>query len=451
MTKTAALVSTCSFLVGGILFVACGGDDPPVQVGGTGGTGGTGGEGGAGGDVGGTKLISSSTQSDYESDPRIAQASDGTLVAAWTGFNEGLPTHVGYAFSTNDGGTWSEPQTLSSSDGFSYSSPDLVADVFGNIHLSFLASSRSGQGGNVYVARATGESFGDPIAVTDEEVVGFYGRPRIALTNSGSLVIAYTQIVNGRAQVIVAESGDGELWTPLALSGNNTDHFFPYPCSALDTSMGRTYVVYVVDGRLVLQSTDNGQDWSGGVEIQGAGEAGSVGLPPTCFAQGDDLWVSYGLRTASYLHAVRVAHSPDGGATFDSHASVHDALVAPYFTNHQIAVEPSGAANVVFYAASGPGDQVGSFRRVRYSPAEVGGGGAGGMGTGGMGGEGGIADPGMESTLVHEPIRFELSSESVSWLGSGVGLLYDNNDLFVAYVENAERDAHIAFEKITVP
>lgn len=418
----------------------CGDDPPPVTVaqGGSGnGGGGTG--GGAGGEAPVSGIVSTSSNSSYETDPQIEVASDGTMAIVWMGKKGLLPTHIGYTFSTNGGGTWSEPQAIASEDDADFSHPDVVADAFGNFRLTFLASRRSGQGGEIMVATANNsETFSPPVAVTDTEVVGFYDRPRIAISNTGATMIAYTHLVNARSNVFVAVSDEGDEWVRTNLTNGNSDRFAPYPCASQDGT-GRVYVVNVSGGRVRMQYSDDLISWSQEVDMHGAGE--EVGQPATCVGSGDELWVSYGLRTANYLHSIRVAHSPDLGATVDGRLSAHDTAAAPFFANHQLTVEPSGAVNMAFYAASGPGDSVGSFRRVRFTDAD-------------------LPDPldpppdpeeedvGRESVLVKEPVTFELSDNSDRWIGSGVGMVYDGGSLYMAYVDNENGESHIAFDTV---
>lgn len=432
----------CLLIVGtGVgIGAACGGDAPPKPIV-EGGSGGEGGAGGGGGEAPTTEgVISENAQSNYETDPRLSVNGD-VVAIVWTGRSlPSAPATVGYTISTNGGASFEAAQNIVSAELDSFQSPDVVVDNGGNAYVVFLGSPRSDGGATIYFASSNGgTSFSDPVAITDTETVSYFGRPSLTLTNTNRIVVAYTETVGNTAELRVAtREQTGSEWTIQQLSQGGPSHSFPTPCAAAETLMGRTYLVALVQGRVSLsRSEDNGDTWNG---IQASEDGDQVRGRPSCVAQGDHVWVSYGVSGDTGLDAIKVAYSPDGGETIMDVGVVSDPEIRPVHALHQLAVEPPETGHLLYYNGAGLSDQGASLRRVRFTPTNL------------------VQEPpmlpddpplGLPSVLVHEPVTLQLVDDDVRWLGNAIGLDFDGSDLYVAYVDNSSAMAHVAFTVVT--
>lgn len=426
LTTTVGIVSSCG--------------DEPTQPGpglatstGAGGAGGTANTGGA---IEG--VISASSNSSFETDPEIAvegSGTDATVVVAWTGAQSvNGKSHVGYAISQDGGASWSAPAKIESAEDESFLAPDLVADSFGNLHMVFLGFYRNGMGADVYVATANGDSFGEPTKITNPDAIGYYDRPRATITNAGTIVVTYSEIVEGQPAIGLATSDDGEAWTTSVISDGG--YRYPYPCADRQTMDGRLFLVALNGDQVVLLfSDDSGMTWQGGGNINDQ----SATLPPACSTREGELWVSYGVPAQKALQSVRVAHLLEDG-TVDRQDTISDPEAGSSFYTHDISVEQDLAVNLVYYAGAGIGDEIATFRRVRYTeddlpdPLEP--------------PDPDAGPPGLPSEIVHQPVKFTINDKSQAWLGNNVGAVWRSGSVYVAYVDNAEQDAHVAFRKL---
>jgi hypothetical protein len=156
--------------------------------------------------------------------------------------------------------------------------------------------------------------------------------------------------------------------------------------------------------------------------------------------------VSYGRREDGDVRALRVGHfSESGDAVVAGWGTVSDPAVGPQLAVQELAIEPPSAGHLVYYEGAGIGDAAGSLRRVQFSlddlpvpepppdpppdppPEEP-------------------EDPGLASTLVREPLTFQLSDTSDRWIGHSVGVAFSDGALHIAFVDNAGGKAHISFE-----
>ncbi len=423
-------------LIGWLALSACSEAPPLVLPAGDEGT------GGAGGSVQ-SHILSVSDNSTVESDPQIAVSNEGLIYLVYSGRLGYAPTHIGYVVSKDRGITWSEPFSLKSDLGESYRSPDVISDNFGNFYLSFLAYARNGTGASIQVARAeSGGAFGSPFRVTEEDEVGFYRRPQLAINNASRLLVGYTTLVGGVSQLAIATSKDGEKWTNRVLTEGNTHHHHASPCAAYLTPQGYTYLTSVNQGALTLRrSGDNGETWEA-IGVQATAENGKISGAPLCVASAKNVWVVYGTRKTGGLKEVRVARSADSGASVTSWLTLSNPEESALFAVPQLTVEAPDIGHALFYAGAGPGDESASLRRVRFTNEDL------------------VTPPEeppdepelptyISSTLVHEPLTLQLNDENDRWLGDRVGIAFDKDQLYVSYVDNALRHAHVAFEVLT--
>jgi hypothetical protein len=159
---------------------------------------------------------------------------------------------------------------------------------------------------------------------------------------------------------------------------------------------------------------------------------------PTCAAQGNEVWVSYGLTPdqnmgnalTAKLNKIRVAHSPDGGVSVDWRSDALDLGASKYAMLPQLAREPGGAFDVVYYGGDAMNAADASFRMTRSTD--------GGKTWG-------------PSQDLATPMIFNQDRSSVHWLGDYVGLTVDAGFLYTTYVDNTSSYSHVAFAKAPLP
>lgn len=397
-------------------------------------------QGGGGGDAAAVTALSTTLQSTHETEPALAVADDGTLAVAWTAHPEVGPSYVGYRFSTDDGETWSEPGRLTapSDEQASCGAPDLTS-IFGSFRASFLCHRRSAQGGAVYSAETSdAATFGAPVQVTDDETVGFYARPRIAVTGTGRVLIAYTALVAGASQLVVATSpSSSQSWQSFGVTEGGDDHLHPHPCGGGGTN--RVYMTSLTRGRALLwRSDDNGETWQV-IEVQAGGEQGQVRGPPSCAAAGTHVWVSYGLRSnGAAQRALRVAHSADRGETVSDRGTVSEVGPGLRFGAHRIVLSAPERAQLFYYAGAGPGDQAGSLRQAQLEvrdDVEIDGFPPVGLPL--------LSPYAVQWSTVHAPVTLELSPDNPAWIGDDVGVSVSGGVFYVAHVDNGTRASHV--------
>ena len=158
---------------------------------------------------------------------------------------------------------------------------------------------------------------------------------------------------------------------------------------------------------------------------------------PNCVADGNDVWISYGLtkdpiglEESAKSYAVRLAHARVGSADLDGRADVHDTAAAPFFIHPQMVLEDGGALDFVYYAGNKSGDPAGAYRwaRAENPQAAV-----------------------LPSTVVETPVTFLTDRDSLEWLGDYTGAIWTGKQLYTSYVVNTMGIAHIAFTKLPAP
>jgi hypothetical protein len=378
-------------------------------------------------------------------DASVAAAANGLVALVWVDVSTSGQSAVGYAFSTDGGTTFEPPSVFASPSGAIASDPTVAVAPDRSFHAAWVGYRTDALGTpsamHVYTAQAPpgATRFGPAVEVTDPADDARYDKPWIQVTDAGTVVVVYQRVATPLdVGVVAAQSQDGATWARSFVADDPSGAVFrdlAYPCA----SGGRLWVAYLAgetsfDVRLA-RSDDGGQTWAPEIKVSEPGDPVAFD-DPSCVADGDDVWVAYGrTKDTPYdeaevqkLDAIVLARSNDGGATIASRASVGDAAVAPYFMHPQIAREPAGALDLVYYTGGSDDDPNGTFRRSR------------------------AADPASSfapSVQVDAPITFLSARADPRWVGDYPGVFALGTDLYMGYVVNASGDAHVAFAKAT--
>jgi len=406
--------------------------------------------GGATADAGPVVLdpgIISSASPYGEHEPTVAVTSDGRVAVAWVaGVSSGF--QIRYRISTDRGVTFAPEADIPMPAGTNIcSNSSMAVDQAGGIRLAYGCEkvSASGTRSNVQVLVASSTkgstTFGDGVMVTDPtQTVDAYDQPRVAVIGTGSLLVTYSHFSTTNSQEIAAWSDDGLTWTRTPILGNRV---------ATDQNMARIYAsptdarVWVAilldtnhDVRL-CRSPDGGRTWPEADQHNLAQPAGHLSLDLAITGEGKDLWVLHGRtgdvpsrRNNIKLDQVQLVHSGDGGDTFDAPVSIDDAAVGKYLMLANVVRDNRGGLNLTYYAGAEPGDKAASYRRRRSTD--------GGKSFG-------------PSLVVHQPLTFDVSRGSATWLGDYEGVAAAEGHLYLSYVDSSGSKARVAFYRTSLP
>jgi len=388
-------------------------------------------------------VISASPASVSEHEPYVA-ASNGHVGVAWIS-RQSPNLVIGYRISIDDGETWGAIQSLPLPPNNNIAGdPYLAADDKGTLWIAWGSetkmSTRTNQ--HVFVAKAApgAMSFGAPIEVTDpnEPNVGVYDQPKIAVVPAGLVVTYMFGNTDFSSLIIVAAySPDGAQWTRTPVAGPGPSGSFRNRAALCDVknSGQRTYMQYLdqLVGMALRWSDDGGKTWPSAnvTAVQFPSETAKLSEEIGCAADGNDVWIFYGLTTDFGANgetimpkrdALKLAHSPDRGASIDTRVVVSDKTAGKYFLLGSFARDEGGGFDVTYYAGNMSGDPAGSYRFSRSTD--------------------GTSFP---SSVVRGPLLFDTSRTTLTWIGDYVGLAASGKNLHMAYADTSGSAAHIAY------
>jgi hypothetical protein len=386
-----------------------------------------------------TGIISTSAGSQFQAETSLAVAGD-VVGVSW--IDVASTTTIGYALSTDGGRHFGQPVKLASPGGRLASDPSMVADAHGNIWVVWIGYLGGALDGHVYYAKAAAGSstFGAISEVTDPTENFFYDRPSFAVTNQNTLLVTYARGAPGGMgtdTLVVARSTDGVAWTRTLVSTGGGFRDFIYPCPPRAGSRVWFVASDSAVGTAVRWSDDDGASWPSNSASAALGSDAVLG-DPKCVSNNQDVWVMDGVTNDTMvamdalpkLNGIRVAHSSDGGQTFASTFDAADSAAAPFFQRPVLAIEETGALDLVYYAGTMDNDLMGSYRRSRSTD------------------QGATWSP---SVAVHAPVDFLQSRSSSRWIGDYTGLSAAQGTFYTSYVDNSGTVSHIAFYRTAVP
>jgi hypothetical protein len=414
---------------------------------GAGGSSGAAGSAGAGGnDVFQPVTISASPATMFESETAVATGPNGRVAAAWMGFESSFADRfIYYAFSSNDGGTWSTPSKIPLPTGYMAADPSLVADAEGDFYLSSLGFTFDGQtldnsGVYVAIAPAGSDTFGDPVDVMGGvDPVAFYDKDWITITPGGTLLVTFNaQASAGNGVIAVTSADGGASWTRHEVyndASGSTNPALPSCCAA----NGHVYVVWETFDlttnaiREISLAHSENEGTSFGLTTVATADAESITIDDaTCAARNDDVWVAYPLGPVTVaqddqppLSAVRVAHSADAGATLATRADADDPNGPPLMMHPQLAIDAGGTLGMTYYGGATSPDPAGMFVRLESS-------------------DGTHFTP---AVIVEPTLEFAGVAGYENWLGDYTGIAAPNGQLYMTYANNADGSSHVEFHR----
>jgi hypothetical protein len=321
------------------------------------------------GDVALGSIVSKTVDNQWELETEVTVAPNGRdAFAIWMIASLGFRYDLGYALSHDGGATWSAPRRVPAA-------PDqgvnacVTADADGHFHLVWLEAPKSGRR-RVMAASylESGDAFTVPKEISDPNGPPAVDKPWILAQKDGSLLVAYGS--DSGSALFVARSVDrGATWTRAPYAPDGTLRNVVFPC-ATDR---RLHIAYLIPGGVeLITSEDFGVTFSAPVRVDAPSDAAAF-EPPSCVADGDDVWVAYGsggglgsVYLMALLDGVTVAHSTDGGRSVRARVRATDAREGAHYMLPRLARTEAGALALGYYAAPSAGSE-GRFR-VAFSP-----------------------------------------------------------------------------------
>jgi hypothetical protein len=388
---------------------------------------------------GGANLVDLTTGSStvLDSETAIAYA-NGWLLAVWTAVDQTGMSAIGYAFSKDNGATWTPPDAFTAPAGLAAGDPVVTSDAQGNFYVGFLGIDvNAGRGGPVFVRKALAgqTTFQPPVTVSDAPDGGDVGfdKPWMTVTSQGTLVIIYSEMDAADSVLVVARSTDGgQTFSRVRVGAGEGGYNRVRPC----VSGARMWMAAMGFGSgvtVVLRwSDDDGETWpaQNRSEVPTTAESDVAYVDPNVACNGNDVWVLYGRSPdaitqddTQMLTKIRLAHSANGGTSFDFRVDVQDTLGGARSMLPEIVREPGGALDLVYYAGTTPRAS-GTFRRARSTD------------------DGRTFAPSVE---IDPGIVFTPARADVRWLGDYVGLAFGGGKLSTTYVHNAGGKARVYY------
>ena len=382
----------------------------------------------------------------YDSEDEIAVAPDGTIAILWSAFLQAPPyVAMRYAFSTDDGKSFSAPVDVITPNGLYPGDPAITVDAQGNFWASYLGIAYSGQSvayTRVYVAEAPKGTlkFGAPVEISPpNNTTDLIDHPKIHVTSAGALVVGWADIPGPSFQTatgVVARSTNGTTWTRTTVVQQPETafaNFFWFCESAAGLHTVFLEVTSVAYGISLRTSTDDGLSFGTGPSTQISLDTDQVaGLDPMCEGSGNDVWVMYMTTqspsvdetTLDGADHIWVAHSTNGAQTFPQRIEALDTNASKLATIPVFVRDEAAMLDVAYVAGNFDQDNNGSIRLTRS---------------------------GGPSKEVDGPMLFDLSRTSQTWVGDYFGGVAHSGALYLAYPRNETGLDHIYFAKVAVP
>jgi len=278
----------------------------------------------------GEVFVSLDGASQFEVEPFFV-ARAGDLAIAWEASGCDDLTRIGYTRRGSAAG-FDKPRYLASPNGQMASNITLARDGSGSLFVAWASWTPGPDPAQPHVqasdiaiqlARwpAGARGFEAPVELSEAITASLYDKPWMIVTADDGIVVSYSDL--SRGGIWVASSADGGAHFQRTLV-DSTKANLAALCP--DGRPGGAFVTYVATGAIRLAHTaDGGLTWSSPVAGAVSDPSGNVAWQdPTCIANGDEVWLSYG-RThdgtdvpVERLLAIRVAHLTLGASSVDS-------------------------------------------------------------------------------------------------------------------------------------
>jgi hypothetical protein len=362
-------------------------------------------------------IASTTSPNLWEYETEVTVAPDGRhAFAIWMIQSLGYHYDLGYAISSDGGATWSTPRRVPATPYVGVNAC-VTVDAEGEFHLTWLETSprRRVMAATYY---ASGDSFSIPEEISDPSSSAAFDKPWIVTLADDSLLVAFG--TDSGTSLTVAKSVDhGVTWGRTPIAPDSTLRNVVFPCA----SGARVHVAYLVpSGVELVTSEDYGASFGAPVRVDVPGDTAFE--PPSCVADGDDVWVAYGVGGGvgstwqmALLDSVWVAHSRDAGRTIASHTRASDPAEGRHYLLPRLGRTDAGSLALGYYV----GDAAGAPGRFRVAFSD-------GPSRG---------DAWSARATVARPVGLQPARGQYDTLGDYVGMHASGDGVLVSFADNA--------------
>jgi len=395
----------------------------------------------------GERFISLHGASKFEVEPFFV-ARQGDLAIAWEACGCDDLTRIGYT-RRGQAAEFDESRYLASPNGQMASNVSLAQDGAGSLYAAWASWTPGPDPAQPHVlvsdihiqfARwpAGAVGFEGPVELSEPIPDSLYDKPWMIVTSDDVIIVSYSDLRRGG--ILAVSSKDRGASFQRAIVDSTTANLSAL-CS--DGRPGGAFVTYIANRTLrMAHTTDSGATWSAPVAAAVADPSGDVAYQdPTCIANGDEVWISYG-RThmggggpVEPLVGVHVAHMTLGAEVSDrdvvaldgnAQASFDGGTGAGFLLFPQLARNADGTLGLAVYRASGEGTGMADVVVV-VSP------------------DGGRS---FESPIILATgLTPSLQRHVPDWLGDYFGWGSTAAGLGAAFIDNASGFSHIVFNE----
>jgi hypothetical protein len=395
----------------------------------------------------GEMFVSLDGASKFEAEP-FFQARPGDIAIAWEACGCDGITRVGYTRRGQAAG-FDKPRYLESPNGQMASNVTLARDGAGALFAAWASWTPGPDPAQPHVgvsdihiqfARwpAGASGFETPVELSEPIADSLYDKPWMIVTADDAIIVSYSDLRRGGI-LAVSSSDGGASFQRAVIDPAMASLSAPCP----DGRPGGAFVTYVANRSIRLAHTaDGGITWSTPVAVAVSDPSGNVAFQdPTCVANGDEAWISYGRTHDSYdipverLLAVHVAHMALGAAMPDNDATALDGAGDPtpdggiaqgFLLFPQLARRADGSLGLAVYRATS--EAPGSSDLVYVVSSDGG------------------RSFGSAITLA-TGLTPTLQRHVANWLGDYFGWSPTAAGLGAAFVDNASGFSHIVFDE----
>jgi hypothetical protein len=315
--------------------------------------------------------VTTSAVLEAATEPTIAVSPDGTWIVTFIAYRKNVQyATIGYAFSKDQGKTFSAPQFLepTSFSTQSLGNAAVAYDKAGNAHIILMAFD-IGAGGQISKRRVglasakAGESNFSKFDVIPNFDDAF--RPTIASNDDGSVWLGATVGLTNPYRYVVANT--------QAFSGSFTSVSVPVPTSTTFLTEARARLcsagksMYLVGYAITepsprriattVRRAPTGTTFDNDVTVIPADDTTLTDTVVTCAASGSEVWIAYGLGKlpgnsdveTPFTTKAMLAHSSDQGKTFATAKNFQSSAIGHIPI---VGMDGNGAPKVFFHGSS---------------------------------------------------------------------------------------------------
>ncbi len=301
--------------------------------------------------------VSSSLEYD-QYDPQMAVDADGFTHVVWYGYDQDYDEYFIY-YATNAGGTWSAPTLISTQSDYDQYDPQIALDSGGNAHVVWYGYDPSDSYEQIYYSTNTGGTWSDPeLLSTQSDYDQYYCQ--IALDSNDIAHVVWEGYDRGENYYhIYYVTNAGGTWSDPELLSTQSDYSQYEPQIAVDSSDNINVAWYGYDPSYdyeqIYFAAKSGGAWSSPERVS---TNSGYGQDNVRMALGPDgsahlVWEGYDSGEVDEL----IWYATNLGGVWSEPQDISPDDSSPYYPS--VAVDSQNNAYAVFHSHSGSGCDIG--------------------------------------------------------------------------------------------